>query len=178
MPSTSSTRESCRLTAAQSSTTIPPGLSMKRRSMRPPFAACSSTSSYPMPDTTGSTIASSAAITRSLCAANKKWAEAHLSQRNSKLLKFNRNSLAGQPPHRCRWELAPASWIEIARQLDRPAAPAQQPAHARADGLEHAPHLAVAPLLQGHAIPAIGALASLELDALESGGATLLLKPP
>src|SRR5581483_300195 len=67
---------------------------------------------------------------------------------------------------------APLSRRQIARQLERPVAYAQEPAHARADGLEHAPHLAVAAFLEGDAIPAVGAFARARigrLDALEGG---------
>src|SRR4051794_3521712 len=71
----------------------------------------------------------------------KNGPKAHLFLHPSKLLKFNRIC-----------NLAPPSRCEIARQLDRSVADANQAAHARADGFEHPPHLAVATLLQRHAI--------------------------
>ncbi len=79
----------------------------------------------------------------------------------SKLLKFNRICY-----------LAPLSGREIARQLERPVADADEAADASADGFEKTPHLAVAAFLQHHAIPAIGASRSAgidRLDALERG---------
>src|ERR1044072_327733 len=114
-----------------------------------------------MPFTTGSTVACNAAITCAGRCGNKKWAEAHLCPTPSKLLKFNRI-----------WDLAPLSRRQIARQLDAPIAHAQEPAHARAHGLEHAAHFAVTPFLERHAIPAVCATSGprvRRLDALEGG---------
>src|SRR3989442_6586007 len=76
-----------------------------------------------------------------------------------KLLKFNRI-----------WHLAPLSRRQIARQLDRAVANADQAAHARADRLEEAPHLAFAPLAQHDPVPAIRARLGTPVrqpDALE-----------
>src|SRR5437660_12491977 len=63
-----------------------------------------------------------------------------------KLLKFNRI-----------WQLAPLSRRQIARQLDRAVANADQTADAGADRLEQAPNFAFAALLEHHPVPAIGA---------------------
>src|SRR6185503_13607697 len=61
-PSTAKTRDKWRLVEAQSSIVIPPGLSMKMRSSRPPFERCRSTSSNPIPRSVGSKMSSSALI--------------------------------------------------------------------------------------------------------------------
>src|SRR5687767_3524296 len=71
----------------------------------------------------------------------------------AKLLKFNRFLLAEQPGNTSRSEFAPLPAVEVLRQLDRPVPHADQPAYLGADGLEHAPHFAVAPLAQHHAVP-------------------------
>ena len=74
----------------------------------------------------------------------------------SKLLKFNRI-----------YEFAPHSGRKIARQLDRSVADPDEPAHARADGFEHAAHLAVASFPERHAIPAVRAGAGARIDGLD-----------
>src|SRR6185436_14107516 len=147
MPSTSNTRVSWRLTAAQSSTLmpalLPAGLSMNRRRKRPPFDACTSTSSYPMPATTGS-------ITFSMLKQKMGRSPSHskICRPPPKLLKFNRFLLPEQPWNAFRRELAPLSGIEIGRHLDRTIAHPDQPAHRGTHCLEHPPHFAVAPLAQ------------------------------
>src|SRR4029077_15423981 len=55
-----------------------------------------------------------------------------------------------------RRQLAPFTWLQIARQLDRPVAHAPQRADPAADRLEHPPHLPIAALPEGHAVPPIG----------------------
>src|SRR2546430_3365055 len=154
MPSTSNTRLSCRLTAAQSSTSMPPGLSMNRRNILPPFADCSSTSSYPMPATTGSTTACTAAI-NSRRALKQKMGRSPSCSQAPKLLKFNRISLHEQPFEALARQFPPFAGLEIARQLDWPVAHPQEPADAGAERLEHAPHFPVAALLQRDPIPAV-----------------------
>src|SRR5947207_5252241 len=169
MPSTSNTLLSCRLTAAQSSTSMPPGLSMNRRNILPPFAACSSTSSYPMPATTGSTTACTAAINSHRALKQKMGRSPSFSQA-PKLLKFNRISLHEQLFEGLRRELAPLPRLQIARQLYTAVAHAQQAAHPCAHGLKHAAHLAVAPLFERHAVPAVGTRRGARIrgfDALE-----------
>src|SRR5262245_11282146 len=166
MPSTSNTRISCRLTAAQSSTLMPAGLSMNRRRKRPPFDACTSTSSYPMPATTGS-------ITFSRLKQKMGRSPSHSKLRPApaKLLKFNRFLLPEQPGNPLWRQFAPFAGIEIGRQLDRPVAHANQPADLGPDCVEHSPHLAIASLAQHHPVPAVGALDRApggRLDAVES----------
>src|SRR5207244_10911625 len=78
-----------------------------------------------------------------------------------KLWKFNRI-----------WHLAPLSRRQIARQLDRAVAYADQTADSGADRLEQAPHFAFATLSQHHPVPAICAPSGTfvrHLDALERG---------
>jgi len=74
-----------------------------------------------------------------------------------KLLKFNRFLLPEQYGNALRRQLSPAARIEVRRQLHRSVADPDQAAHLGAHGLEKAPHFAVAPFAQHHAIPAIGA---------------------
>src|ERR1700741_296899 len=76
-----------------------------------------------------------------------------------------------QPVYGFPGELAPLSRSQIRWQLHRAVAHAREPAHRMAEGFKQAPHLAVAALLQNHAVPAIGALAlSVAVDALAAGG--------
>src|SRR5436190_5541752 len=120
-----------------------------------------------MPVTTGSTTASNAAINAPRDAETKNGPKPILFPAPSKLLKFNRICYS-----------APLSRRQIARQLERPVAYAQQPTHSRADRLEHAAHLAVAAFLDGHAIPAVGAFARARigrLDTLERGASVVEL---
>src|SRR5467141_5143226 len=139
----------------------PPGLSMNRRSNLPPFDACTSTSSYPRPATAGSITASSAAMDASRAPQTKNGPKPIFYAVPLKLLKFNRIR-----------HLAPLSRRQIARQLDRPVAYADQAADAGADRLEQAPHLAFATLSEHHPVPAIGAGRGALVrwsDALERG---------
>src|SRR5438270_499021 len=124
----------------------PPGLSMKRRSSLPPPDACTSTSSYPRPASAGSITASRAAMDASLrVPQTKNGPKPIFDAVPLKFLKFNRI-----------WQLAPLSRRQIARQLDRAVANADQTADAGADRLEQAPHFAFAPLPEHHPVPAIG----------------------
>src|SRR3989442_3733450 len=87
-----------------------------------------------------------------------------------KLWKFNRI-----------WHLAPLSRRQIARQLDRAVADADQTADSAADRLEQAPHFAFATLSQHHPVPAIGAPSGTfvrHLDALERGAPIVELDAP
>src|SRR5687768_17366869 len=130
---------------------------MNRRNSRPPFDACTSTSSYPMPATTGETSSSlpKQKMGRSPSAV--------------KLLKFNRISPFKQPFHEPGCELAPLPGCKIARQLYAAIAQPRQPAHLVADGREQAPHFAVAPLAQHHAVPVVRAFTFLlNFNALEA----------
>src|SRR5438132_770858 len=103
---------------------------MNRRSNLPPFDACTSTSSYPSPATAGSITASSAAMDASLRAPQTKNGPKPIFDAVPlKLWKFNRI-----------WHLAPLSRRQIARQLDRAVADADQTADSGADRLEQAPH--------------------------------------
>src|SRR5882672_6519451 len=82
-----------------------------------------------------------------------------VADRLSKLLKYNRI-----------FQLTPASRREIGGQRDRSVANADEPAHLRPDRFEKPAHLAVAALLQRHAIPAIGTRARLFLPDRIKGG--------
>src|SRR5690349_7997458 len=64
-------------------------------------------------------------------------------------------------------ELHPGAALEPARQHHRAVADADQPADGMADRLEQAPHLAVAALGDGDAVPAVGAFAAALLDGAE-----------
>src|SRR5205814_741611 len=55
------------------------------------------------------------------------------------------------------WHLAPLPRRQIARQLDRAVADADQTADPGADRLEQAPHFAFATLSEHHPVPAVGA---------------------
>src|SRR3954467_1321171 len=120
-----------------------------------------------MPVTTGSTTPCNAPTNAPRAAETKNGPKPILFPAPSKLLKFNRICYS-----------APLSRRQIARQLERPVAYAQQSTHSRADRLEHAAHLAVAAFLDRHAIPAVRAFARARigrLDALERGATVVEL---
>ncbi|CAB3659101.1 hypothetical protein LMG1866_00474 [Achromobacter ruhlandii] len=64
-------------------------------------------------------------------------------------------------------ELFPAAAAQRARQDHVTETGADQPADGHADRFEHAPHFAVAAFLQGHAIPAIAAVAAQVIERAE-----------
>ena len=70
-----------------------------------------------------------------------------------KLLKYNRIP-----------QFTPAAGRQIAGQLDRAVAQSHESAHRVPKRLEEAPHLAVAPFLQHHSVPAVAAFALPVLD--------------
>src|SRR5688572_6132420 len=109
---------------------------MNSRSRRPLPDACTSTSSYPMPVTTGSTTFSRL---------KQKIGPKPISL---KLLKYNRI-----------FQFTPASRREIGRQLQGPVTHAHEAADGMSHRLEKAPHLPVTPFLQHHPVPMVAALA-------------------
>src|SRR5688572_3978858 len=108
---------------------------MNSRSRRPLPDACTSTSSYPMPVTTGSTTFSRL---------KQKIGPKPISL---KLLKYNRI-----------FQFTPAARRKIGRQLERPVTHAYQAAHGMPDRLKKAAHFAVAAFLEHHPVPVVASL--------------------
>src|SRR5512139_1683774 len=73
------------------------------------------------------------------------------------------------------FHLLPAT--QLRRQHDRTEADAREPRHGEAEMLEQAPHLALAALLDHHAVPAVGALAACGEAALQLRRAVVELHP-
>ncbi|CFM50166.1 Uncharacterised protein [Bordetella pertussis] len=80
-----------------------------------------------------------------------------------------------QGRHQRTVELFPAAAAQVARQHDIAETRTDQAADGHTHRLEHAAHLAVAPLLQGDAIPAIAAVAPQVFERTESRLAVLQL---
>src|SRR5688572_5445901 len=136
---------------------------MKRRSSRPPFEACKSTSSYPMPVTTGCTTFSRLK--------QKMGRSPSADFRPPKPVDFSNISLTEQAVYLGSGKLAPLAGSKIFRQFNGAVANARKAAHGVPERFEEPPYLAVTPLPQHHAIPAIDTLAGpIAIDALEAGG--------